>query len=394
MTIVSTLVAGWLWQICTTLALVGCAYALAAAALTRRFARRVDVARSDLSSVTILKPLCGLEIDLRESLASFCRQDYGGPVQIIFGVQRSADPAASVFHELRSEFPELNMRLVVDGRQYGANRKISNLINMARFIEHDVVVLADSDVRAEPDYLQRLCGALEQPNVRLVTCLYRGKYVGTLWSRLACMSMEFHFLPSVIVGLALGLASPCLGPTIALRRETLASIGGFEAFADQLADDYAIGAAVTKLGHRIEIPSFLITQNCPERSFAELFRHELRWARTIFRIDPVGFIGSGVTHAFPLAIFAALLGGFDLWGGALVAFALACRLWLQVRVARAFDLRTASLPLAPLSDMFSFFVYVACFFGSRVHWRGHNYTVDLKGNMRPYAGGEKGKSAQ
>ena len=133
------------------------------------------------------------------------------------------------------------------------------------------------------------------------------------------MSMEFHFLPSIIVGLALGLASPCLGPTIALRRETLSSIGGFAAFADQLADDYAIGAAVTKLGHRIEIPSFLITQNCPERSFSELFRHELRWARTVFRIDPIGFIGAGVTHAFPLAIIAALLARIGFRGCALVA---------------------------------------------------------------------------
>ena len=126
------LVAKWLCQISTTLSLFGCAYALAATALTRRFARRVDAARSDRSSVTILKPLCGLEIDLAENLASFCRQDYRAPMQIIFGVQSGADPAVSVFHELRSSFPELNMRLVIDDRQHGANRKVSSLINMTR----------------------------------------------------------------------------------------------------------------------------------------------------------------------------------------------------------------------------------------------------------------------
>ena len=166
MTIVSTLVAGWLCQICTTLALVGCAYALAATALTQRFARRVDTARSDFSSVTILKPLCGLEIDLRENLASFCRQDYRGPLQIIFGVQRSADPAASLFHELRSEFPELNMRLVIDDHQHGANRKVSNLINMARFVEHDVLVLADSESGTnltQPSGNERANNCREQP---------------------------------------------------------------------------------------------------------------------------------------------------------------------------------------------------------------------------------------
>ena len=245
----------------------------------------------------------------------------------------------------------------------------------------------------KPDYLKRLCGALERPNVGLVTCLYRGGDTGTLWSRLACMGMDFHFLPSVVVGLALGLASPSLGPTIALRRETLSAIGGFESFADRLADDYAIGAAVTKLGLRIEIPSFLITHYCEEKSFRDLFFHELRWARTVFGIDPIGFVGAGVTHAFPLAVLAALLGGFDFWGCALIAFALACRLWLQAGVARALDLPTASLPLAPLRDMISFFVYVACFFGARVDWRGRSYDIDRKGNMTPYAASGKGKSA-
>ncbi len=393
MLVVSMLVAKWLCQIGTTLSLFGCAYALAATALTRRFAKRVDAARSDRASVTILKPLCGLEINLKENLASFCRQDYRAPMQIIFGVQSSSDPAASVFHELRSDFPDLNMQLVIDDRQHGANRKVSNLINMTRFAEHDVVVLADSDVRVEPDYLRRLCGALEKPNVGLVTCLYGGRDIGTLWSRLACMGIEFHFLPSVVVGLALRLAEPSLGPTIALRRETLSAIGGFESFVDRLADDYAIGAAVTKLGLRIEIPPFLITHNCPEKSFRDLFRHELRWARTIFGIDRIGFIGAGVTHAFPLALLAALLGGFDFWGCALIAFALACRLWLQAGVARAFDLPSASLPLAPLRDMISFFVYVACFFGARVEWRGRSYEVDRSGNLTPYAVSEKGKSA-
>ena len=358
----------------------------------RRFARRTDDARSERFSVTILKPLCGPEIGLRENLTTFCRQDYRAPVQIIFGLQSLSDPAIAVVRELEAEFPEMNIRLVVDGTQHGSNRKVSNLINMARHIEHDVVVLADSDVAVGPTYLQRLCGALERPGVGLVTCLYQGIYTGTLWSRLACMGMEFHFLPSVVVGLAIGLAKPCLGPTMALRRETLSAIGGLECLADQLADDYALGVEVTKLGLSIEIPSLLITHNCPERSFGELFKHELRWARTIFRIDKVGFIGLGVTHVFPLAVLAALLRGFDFWGCTLIAFALVCRLWLQAGVARAFGPSAASLVLAPLRDMISFFVHLACFCGSQVNWRGHSFRVDRKGNMTPFGDGETGKA--
>ncbi len=126
-------------------------------------------------------------------------------------------PAIAVVHRLQSEFPHLDLRLVVDDRRHGSNRKVSSLINMARFIEHEIVVLADSDVGVDPDFLQRLCGALERPGVGLVSCLYRGKDTGTLWSRLACMGMEFQFLPSVVFGVATGLAKPCLGPTMALQ---------------------------------------------------------------------------------------------------------------------------------------------------------------------------------
>ena len=389
----STQAALWLCQICTTLALFGCAYALLARALTVRYSRRPDAAPRESLSVTILKALHGHEVHLRENLASFLRQDYRAPVQIIFGVQSIADPAISVVHDLMSEFPNANIRLVVDHSHHGSNRKISNLINMGRFIENEMIVLADSDTCVGPDYLRRLCGNLEQPGVGIVSCLYRGKYAGTLWSRLACMSMDFHFLPSVIVGVTLGLATTCLGPTIAMRRETLAAIGGFEAFADQLADDYAMGAAVTGLGLRIEIPPFLIAQNCPEQSFDELFRHELRWARTIFGIDRYGFIGLGITHALPLAVLAALFRGFDLRGLGLVAFALFCRLWLQWGVARAFHIQDAPLWLAPFRDLISFLVHVGCFFTKRVDWRGHRYTITGDGNITPYVLSQKGKSS-
>src|SRR5262249_54106814 len=158
-----------------------------------------------------------------------------GPLQIIFGVRQADDPAAAVAKHLVAEFPGRDIELVVDPRQHGANGKISNLVNMSRTIRNEVVVLADSDIRADKDYLRHIAGALEQPGVGLVTTLYRGlPGVGGLWSRLATMAINHHFLPSVLVGLALGRADPCFGATIALRRETLGRIGGFEAFVNHL----------------------------------------------------------------------------------------------------------------------------------------------------------------
>lgn len=375
----------WLSLICTSLSLIGCIYAIVASVLVRRFARGAKEISGDYQPVTILKPLHGSETNLLPNLASFLRQAYPSPVQVIFGVQSASDPAIGVVARLKEMFPDKTIDLVVDDRLHGSNRKISNLINMSAKIEHDIVVLADSDMRVEPDYLLHVVDALMQPGVGAVTCLYRGEAHAGLWSRLAAMNIEFHFMPSVLVGLATGLANPCFGSTIALTRDTLRAIGGFETFSNQLADDYAMGRAVARLGRSIAIPSFVVSHTCPERSFGDLFRHELRWARTTSIIDPVGFTGSGVTHALPLALIAALLRGFDGFALALIAVALASRLIVQIEVARDFRLPRSSLVLAPLRDLISFAVYLACFVTSKVDWRGERFAVKADGTLVPVA---------
>ena len=202
-------------------------------------------------AVTILKPLHGLEPGLFDNLASFCRQSYGGPVEIVFGVQNPDDPAIGVVRRIERAFPRLPITLVVDARLHGANRKVSNLVNMSPHIRHEIVVLADSDMRVGPDYLAGLAGCLARSDVGAVTCLYHGIPAGSRWSQLSALSIDTHFLPSVVVGTALGLAKPCFGSTIALRRETLAAIGGFGVLSNELADDYALGAAVRRLGLRV-----------------------------------------------------------------------------------------------------------------------------------------------
>ena len=145
----STHVTEWLCQICTTLCLFGCLYTLLASEFVRRFARQIEAPRGESSSVTVLKPLCGDEIGLRENLLTFCTQDYRSKVQIIFGLQSASDPAIAVVHRLQSEYPHLDLTLVVDERRHGSNRKVSSLINMARFIKHDIIVLADSNIAVD-----------------------------------------------------------------------------------------------------------------------------------------------------------------------------------------------------------------------------------------------------
>src|SRR5262249_5884631 len=198
-----------------------------------------------------------------------------------FGVQDPRDDAIAVVERLRAEHTAGHFDLIVDMTEHGLNRKVSNLINMWRRVDGEIVVVADSDMRVDPDYLSRVVDALEQPGVGAVTCLYHGSAATGLWARLAALGINAHFLPSVLVRVGLGLAHPCFGSTIALKREALAEIGGFIDVADRLADDYAIGAALRARGYKISILSFTIDHVCAETSGRELWQHEARWARTI-----------------------------------------------------------------------------------------------------------------
>src|SRR5208282_4661392 len=331
--------------------------------------------------VSILKPLSGVEAHLSENIETYFNQDYPGAIQFVFGVQDPDDSAIPVVKSLIERYPGLDLQLVVNGATHGGNRKVSNLINMGQVARHPVIVVSDSDVAVGPNYLRTVAAALAQPGVGAVTCLYRGLPSGGFWSRLSAMAVHDHFLPGVALGLALGLARPCLGATIALSRETLSRIGGFEAVANQLADDYAIGKAVRQAGLRVVLPPLLVAHSCEEKSLGEVVRHELRWARTIFTVDPVGYIGSGVTHPLPLALVGAALRGFDAWGLAAVLGALTCRLFLKYRLTREFDLPNPNYSLTLARDILSFAVYCASFWSTRVAWRGQDFTVARDGTL-------------
>ena len=162
----------WLGPILTLLAISGCIYALFAAALLRRFAQKMPSALPSSPGLTLLKPLCGGESELETNLASFCRQDYGGSVQLVFGIQDPADPAGTAVGRLRERFPEHDIELVADPSLHGSNRKVSNLVNMLARADYDIFVVSDSDIRVGPEYLREVVSALSAPEVGLVTCLY------------------------------------------------------------------------------------------------------------------------------------------------------------------------------------------------------------------------------
>ncbi len=366
--------------VCCAAAALGCVYlavAIVAVHFLRTSSRRQATAVPE--PVTILKPLHGAEPRLTECLRSFCRQVYGAPVQIVFGLRDASDPALAIAKGIKADLPSLDAAIKIDPAQHGTNAKISNLINMYEAARHDILVIADSDILVSEDHITNTVALLQKPGTGAVSVLYYGVPAHGGWAELSAQYINTHFLPNVIAGLALGLAHPCFGSTIALRRETLQRIGGFEAFANLLADDYAMGAAVRKAGLSVKIGAFAAAHICHEESAQSFFRHQLRWARTIRSADPIGYAGSVIGHPFAIACLGVLLGDGTCLG--IGAAALLLRGLLAKTVERKFKTGPARLWLLPITDLICFGVYAVSFAGNAVSWKKARYDVLRDGTL-------------
>ena len=360
------------------LALCGAGYALLSARLVLRFDDD-DRAPARYAAATLLKPLHFDEPGLRENLESFLAQDYPAPIQFVFGVQDENDTAIALVEQLKREHADADISLIVDPRPSSGNRKVANLVNMEPSIKHDVVVLSDSDICVGPHWLKDIVRRLERPGVGAVSCLYSGAPRGNFWSTLAAMGASYEFLPNVVAALSWQLAEPCLGSTIALKRATLAAIGGFRAFSGYLADDYEMGRAVRGLGLTVSFPPFAVAHTSAEARWSSYFRQERRWKQTTRIIDWKGHAGSVITYAVPLALLGVIFSGFAIPADAVLAVAIVSRLLVKWCIDRKFATYAGPALALPVRDMISFGVFLASFFGGEVHWRGRELQVSPRG---------------
>jgi ceramide glucosyltransferase len=356
-----------------TLAGVGSAYQLAVAHAVRRFFAQPVPRAAHPVPVTLLKPLHGDEPRLQANLASFLAQDYAAPVQMVCGINTPDDTA-------RPAAEALGVALNPGPRAPGANGKVGNLVAMMPLAAHDVLVLSDSDMVARRDYLSTVIGALEAPGVGLVSCLYMGRGDAGAWSEIGAAMISFQQTPNMIFALHHGLARPCMGSTIALRRATLDSVGGFERFADVLADDHALGAAVEALGLTIAIPPMLVDHAGDEGSLGALWRHFLRWAVTIRDLNPAGHYGSVITLPLPLALLALPFAP----GAGMIALgvALAARLTVAATMRRVATRKSAPLWCMIVGDVLGFGIFCASLCVRTIDWRGATLTMSSNGRIR------------
>ena len=364
-------------------------------ALSRFLARTPTVIRPGqpiLPPITVLKPLHGDEPMLEQALASFCAQDYPA-FQIVFGLQDPADPALHVLRRLRARFPHIDMSVVVDPTPHGANRKIANLINMLPAARHDTLVIADSDIHAAPDYLRHLAAALAEPGCGLVTTLYAGLPASKrLPARLGAAYINHGFLPGALMARALG-RQDCLGATMALSRALLERVGGLAALSAHLADDAVLGQLVAAQGLEVRLAATIPSTTVPETRMLRLFTHELRWARTIRALAPVGFALSVVQYPIGWALLAAALSAGAPWSLAVLAAAWAGRATVGRRLDRLLQ-RCGALPpgrlspmwLVPIRDVLSVLVMLASYADNRVAWRGQTLRAKPKAMLRPVGG--------
>jgi ceramide glucosyltransferase len=370
----------WAADFCLAGALLGCLYTAAASVLTLHFGRGPDTPSAAPRPVTVLVPLCGDEPGLEARLRALCAQAYAAPVQILCTSRDADDPAIAVAKKVAAELPHANLEWQTDPRLHGRNLKMSNLMNVLPRARHDLLVMIDSDIMVGPDHLARVVDELQHPNVGAVTCLYTGIASSDgLWAKLSAKSTNLHFLPGVIVGLRARLAQPCFGSTIALTRETLERIGGLQPFVDHLWDDYAIGQAVRAAGLEVRVANMTVGHVCVESTGRQFFSYQLRNARTIGGIDPLGYLGAVITHPFALGLLAVLLGAGQP-AVALTGLALGSRMVLGGCMTRRFGVGV-NYWLLPLHDLAAFAVYIMSFFGASVMWRGHRYRVHSDGTL-------------
>ena len=353
-------------------------FAIAKVTMFRRKIARAPLASGD-RPVTVIKPICGMEVELAENLRSFCQQDYGA-YQVLFGVRSANDPAIPVIRQIVEEFPEIDCALVISDRIIGSNYKISNIANIAELAKHDILVISDSDMRVDRRYLKAVVAPFDRDDVGAATCLYSGHARGGMPSMLAAMFVNDWFLPSALIPEGLAEQKYCFGATMAVRRDVLDTAGGFAALANFLADDYMLGKVVSDAGYRIALVRYVVSNVMHEKSWQSVYQHELRWARTIRSVQPVGYALSAITETLPISILASVLLLFAgqplLWAAAPLALALVLRIGLHGIVCSSLVGGNSCTPwLIPLRDGLSLVVRISGYFGSRVMWRENTFTV-------------------
>lgn len=333
--------------------------------------------------VTILKPVKGVDAEMYTALISHCRQQYPGRFELLFGVSSMDDPAVAEIERLRTEFPEVSVRLVECPQRIGTSGKVSNLVQMLPHASYEHVLINDGDILVSQQYLERVMPSFADAKVGLVTCAYRGRTAekgATIWAKLEALGLSTDFLPGLLTarklekGIHFGL-----GATLATTKTIIREIGGLEPIAEYLADDYELGMRIHRAGYRVELSDEVVETSVPQYTAGGYWSHQLRWWRTVRDARRGGYFGMPVTYCVPWAMAACLASGFDLWGFSLLSLALLARMAVAlaggVGVLRDEQV-LRDLWLIPVKDLVCLGLWLWGLADDTIEWRGEKFRLD------------------
>jgi ceramide glucosyltransferase len=336
-----------------------------------------------LPPVSVLKPVHGNESRLKENIESFFRQDYPH-YEILFAADEPDDAAIAVIQEISARYPNVPSRILVTGQPPWPNAPNYCFHRLSEIATHEILVTSDSDVEVSPDYLRDVVPPLLDPQVGAVTCLFRGKSAGGIWADLDAIGQSVEFTAGVLIANLLEGTKFGLGPTIALRKDSIGRIGGYAAVRQYLSNDFVVGNFIYKAGFRVVLSGHVVDHVSPKMNFKRMWERQLRWAMGTRYSRPKGHLGSGLTFAVPYGILGLIAGallGHPLLGGALLAAALLNRMaqcWIVGWWAARDPIARPATALYPLRDLHGFIVWCASYMGKRSLWRDNNYVL-LKG---------------
>ncbi len=331
--------------------------------------------------VSILKPVRGVDCEAYENFASYCLLDYP-EYELIFAVADSDDPAVPVIEKLQTDFPQCSIRLIQGAERIGANNKVNSLCRLVEEAKNDLVVMSDSDVRVDPDYLKTVVPPFADPQVGAVTTFCRCITGGGVAAELDALGMYLDSAPAALVARMLeGKMQFAFGWTMATTKRHLSEIGGWEAMANHHSDDFELGNRIARRGYTVELMRKPVWMVFPKETVGQYFQHELRWSIGLKNVRPTAYWWLLLTHGLPWALLAAAVAASAGWWGIATAHIIA---YLSLRLGLAWTTgvwglgdrgTTKRLWLVPLRDAITFIVWVSGFFSEKITWRGLVYRV-------------------
>jgi ceramide glucosyltransferase len=344
--------------------------------------RPLGSGRDTYSPLSVLKPLAGLDEGLEENLRTFFEQDYPH-FELLFAVRVETDPAVAVVRRLQAEYPGVPSRLLLVGEPPYANAKVWSLSQLTEAAQHDILVMSDSDIRVQSEFLQVIAAEFQNPKLGVSSCPYRAVPGTSLWSTLEAVGMNTEFLSGVIVARMLEGMKFALGPTATARKQVLADIGGWERLKEYLAEDFVLGNFAAEKGWGVILSSCVIEHRIGSQSFSANARHRLRWFRSTRRSRPAGYVGQLFTNPLPLALMLWVMRP-DWWPAVLLTVVVRSFAAISTAGQILRDPLTKRLwYLVPVQDVLSFLFWVAGFFGNTITWRGRRYLLMKDGTFRP-----------